>query len=715
MLAWQKRARWAVLGVAVAVVAVVFFTTRRRETPPPPEPIARVDPAAVVESSGAESFQVKGDKETVRVEAEKQLSYPDGSTRLLNVKITSIRDGKTFVATGEEARVGEKQTHLDLKGNVRLTARDGLDVTASTATYNQAEGIVRAPGPVTFKRGRMSGSGVDFSYDEARDIIGISDRTVVKIAAGEDGTGATDITAGAAVLARLDDFASFERAVHIVRGTQVIDADSALAELTADEERVRSLELTGNARIETPNARAGELRFMSGDTINLTYQENTDLLENAIVSGRSSLRIAGDTGASDRVLLHAQNLEIGMAPDGVTVTSLNGRDQVVLDLPATGEQPAKKVASTALAASGTPDAGLTAASFTEGVEYTETGGKPPVTRTVSSRTLDTVLNGGLGDIREATFTGSARFRDDTTNAASSKLHYDMQSGQVVLTGEAGQPVPRVVTDQMQVDANEIEMNVEGSRLKAKGVAKPVQSILFPVKPGAKNARRTPGLMKQDQPVNGLSRALSYTGGDASALELIGAATLVQGDKAETNVKAEKIIVDGKTGNLTAEGSVISRMIVADVNPATNAREARASTGAGQRMLYDDASRKVTYTTKGHVVGQHGDLTGDAIVLTLGENGQDLERLEATGTVKLTEAERITTGDNIVYEAAQEEYTMSGKGRLVRMFRTTTEGCRRSEGSILTFVRSNDTLKIVGGEETRTQTAPDSSCPPPQKR
>ncbi|RPI54739.1 MAG: LPS export ABC transporter periplasmic protein LptC [Acidobacteria bacterium] len=714
MLSWQKRARWLVLAVAIGVISVVVFTTRRREEPPPPEPIARIDPAAVIESSGAQVSQVKGDRETVRIEAEKQLSYPDGSTRLLNAKVTSVRDGKTFVAIGEEARVGENQTNLDMKGNVRMTASDGLEVVAGSATYNQTEGIVRAPGPVTFKRGRMSGSGVDFSYDEARDLIGIADRTNVKIAADKGGVGATDITAGAAVLARMDDFASFERAVHIVRGTQVIDADSALAELTEDEQRVRSLELQGSARIETPGAAPGELRFMSGDTINLTYRENTDLLESAILSGNSSLRIAGEKGTPDRVL-HAQNMEIGMAPDGTTVTSLNGRDHVVLDLPGTKQQPAKKVASNALVASGTAQEGLTAASFTEGVEYTETGGTPPVKRTVTSRTLDTALNGGLGEIREATFIGAARFRDDTTNAAASRLRYNMQSGQVVLTGEPGQPVPRVVNEQMQVDANEIEMNVEGSKLKAKSVSKPVQSILFPVKPGAKSTRRTPGLMKQDQPVNGLSRELSYTGGDESSLELIGAATLVQGEKAETNVKGDKITVDGKTGNLVAQGSVISLMMVQDVNPETNVREASRSTGSGQQMVYDDALRKVTYTTKAHVVGTHGDLTGETIVLTLGENGQDVERLEAVDAVKLTEAERITTGDHLVYVAAQEEYTMTGKGRLVRMFRTTTEGCRRSEGSSFTFSRATDMLRIVGGEETRTQTAPDNACPPPQKR
>jgi LPS export ABC transporter protein LptC len=718
MLAWQKRARWAVLAIALGVVAVVFATTRRREEPPPPAPIERVDPAAVIESTGAQMSQVKGDNVTVTIDAEQQLSYPDGSVRMLKAKVTSIRDGRTFVAISDEARVGEDQTNLEMKGNVRLLSSEGLDASARTATYNKGEGIVRAPGPVTFKNGRLSGSGVDFSYDEARDLMGITDQTKVRIDGDKKtGTSPVDITSGSSVLSRADNFVSFERAVHIVKGTQVIDAESALGELTgveSDDEYLRSLELQGAARIETPAAAPGDLRQMSGDVINLTYQERSDLLESATIAGNSVLKIAGEANGADREL-RAQNMDIAMAPDGTTVTSLNARDRIVLELPGSKTQPSKRVTSNALVATGTPQEGLTAATFTEGVEYVESGGTPPVKRTVRSRTLDTALNGGLGDIREANFVGQARFNDATTNAVSSSMHYNIQTGQVALKGEPGQPVPRVVNDQMQVDANEIEMSVEGSTLKAVGVSKPVQSIMFPAKPGSSSTRRQPGLMKQDQPVNGLSRELVYTGGDSSTVELSGAATLVQGEKADTQVKADKITLEGKTGNLLAQGSVISRMIVQDVNPASKERETTPSVGSGQQMSYEDALRKVTYTTKAHVVGPHGDLTGETIVLFLGANGQDIERLDAAGDVKLTETERITTGDQLVYIAAKEEYTMSGKNRLVRMFQNTDTGCRRTDGDILTFSRGNDSLKIQGTDQTRTQTASDNSCPQPVKR
>jgi lipopolysaccharide export system protein LptA len=601
-----------------------------------------------------------------------------------------------------------------MKGHVVMTSSDGLEATAESATYHQSEGIVRGPGPITFKRGRMSGSGIDFSYDEHQDLLALADQTKVKLAPDKTGTDATDITAGSAVLARTDKFVSFERAVHIVRGSQVINADSALGDLTESQEHLTALELLGNARIETPSAQPGDLKLMSGDAINLTYYENSDLVQSAIVTGAAALRIAAEKGAAESVL-HADNIEIGMAPDGSTLTSLNARDRVVFDLSTAKGQPAKRVTSNALVASGTAGQGLTAASFTEGVEYSEIGGTPPVKRTVTSRTLDTSLKGGLGKMQEATFIGSARFRDAGTQAAGSTLRYNMESGQVVLTGAAGEPVPRVVNAQIQVDATNIEMNVEGSKMRAFSESRRVQSIMFPSKPGAKDARRTPGLMKQDQNVNGVSRELNYSGGDNASIELVGSVILVQGEKSETQIKGEKITIDGKTGNLVAQGSVISQMIVQDVNPTTKIRETTRSTGYAQQMHYDDALRKVTYTTKAHVVGPHGDLAAETIAMTFGQNGQDIEKLEASGDITFKEIDRITTGDHLTYDAIKDEYRVVGKGRLARLFRTTDQGCKRSDVASLTFSRGTDNLQLEGGDQTRTQTAAGTSCLPPQKR
>ena len=85
--------------------------------------------------------------------------------------------------------------------------------------------------------------------------------------------------------------------------------------------------------------------------------------------------------------------------------------------------------------------------------------------------------------QEATFIGAARFRDQQTQAASSTMRYNMDTGQVALTGAAGEPVPRVVNAQIQIDAPNIDMNVQGSQMHAYGESRRVQSIMFPAKPG----------------------------------------------------------------------------------------------------------------------------------------------------------------------------------------------------------------------------------------
>ena len=192
--------------------------------------------------------------------------------------------------------------------------------------------------------------------------------------------------------------------------------------------------------------------------------------------------------------------------------------------------------------------------------------------------------------------------------------------------------------------------------------------------------------------------------------------LVQGEKSETQIKGDKVAIDGKTGNLLAQGSVISQMVVQDIDPATKERVATRSIAYAQQMQYEDAVRKVTYTTKAHLIGPQGDLTGETIVLTLGANGQDIERLESEVDVKLTEVDRITLGDRLTYDAAKEEYNVVGKGKLVRMFKRAEDGsCRRSDGSALTFSRGADSLLLKGRDDSRTQTAADNACPPPPKR
>ena len=87
-------------------------------------------------------------------------------------------------------------------------------------------------------------------------MLTILDQAVVHIAADEHGAGAADVSAGTATFARRDKFVRFERDVRIQRGGQMIEADTAVANLSADEND-RDAGAADNARITTSNAAVG--------------------------------------------------------------------------------------------------------------------------------------------------------------------------------------------------------------------------------------------------------------------------------------------------------------------------------------------------------------------------------------------------------------------------------------------------------------------------
>src|SRR5437660_3262688 len=127
--------------------------------------------------------------------------------------VTEERNGsRTFTVTGKEGRFGANESSIQLDGAVHIEGSDGLAATTEHATYSDAEGVVRAPGPVEYARGRMRGTGVGFTWDKAHDLLTILDQAVVHVAPDEKGQGASDITAGTAAFARKEKQIRFERA-----------------------------------------------------------------------------------------------------------------------------------------------------------------------------------------------------------------------------------------------------------------------------------------------------------------------------------------------------------------------------------------------------------------------------------------------------------------------------------------------------------------------
>src|SRR5439155_8120367 len=246
MQKWQKTTRLVIALVAVACAVVVAVTLRKRVAPPVEGPVVRTDPKAVLESDKGWTFRLNKSREEVRVEYTKVLTYADGSTKMLGVKVTTERGGRTFEMTGSEGRIAENESVVEMSGNVHGTASDGLEVRTEHATFT--DGIARAAGPVEFSRGRMSGTGVGLIYDKNQDILTILDQAVVHVVADAKGAGAMDITAGGLEFRRPEKILRFDRSMKATRDRESLESDTAVAHLSGDQEHLESVELRGQSK-----------------------------------------------------------------------------------------------------------------------------------------------------------------------------------------------------------------------------------------------------------------------------------------------------------------------------------------------------------------------------------------------------------------------------------------------------------------------------------
>src|SRR2546423_13535798 len=123
---WQKWARLLAAIVGIAAAVVVYATMGERVKLIPATAPARIDPKAIIESSGNVVQQVRGTKQDYLIEAERQLTYEGGSTQLDGVKITdSNRGGRGYVTTAHHAQAGTHQKDHQASGRAQVASHHG--------------------------------------------------------------------------------------------------------------------------------------------------------------------------------------------------------------------------------------------------------------------------------------------------------------------------------------------------------------------------------------------------------------------------------------------------------------------------------------------------------------------------------------------------------------------------------------------------------------
>jgi lipopolysaccharide export system protein LptA len=654
--------------------------------------------------------QASGTRVPGVLDFERMLAYPDGTSRLIGPTLTTVRNGRSFVVKGKQATMGQDQSHATITGDVKLTSGDGLNVAAREAAYDRTDGIVRAPGPVSFSKGALSGTAVGMTYDEVNDVLSLLDQVVVKIAPGRDTAGGADVTAGTAVYARREKHMRFEGGARFIRAGRTMEAKAATAFLAGEENRLERMELREDARITTAAPTEGALEEMKARDMDLAYAADGETLERAVLKGAGAIVMAGASGRR----IQGELIDLAFGTEG-DVTALTARDRVQLTMPAQKDTPERIIRAAAMQGNGPPGKGLTSARFSGDAELRETpaGG---ILRLARARTLDLAMTPGTGAVEEARFAGSTRFEEGALRASAADGRYRVTNGLLELTGSEGNRDPRVQDERITVDAKRIDLRFEGPVLVA---TTEVRSVMQPARdqPAAgKTAappdgtgtakaqdRTVPGMLKDDQPVYVTGATLDYDGARSFATYK-GGARLWQGD---TTIQGDTIVLDEHSGDLKASGSVRSAFVLEQLDEKTQQKTKVPSIATAKDLHYEDALRRATYTTDAHVTGPQGDCHAEKIEMYFVEGGGSLERAEAYRAVKLLTDARTSTGDRMTYFAADERYIMVGAP--VRIL----EECRETTAKTLTFWRSTDRILADGNEEIRTLTKKGETCAEPR--
>jgi hypothetical protein len=418
---------------------------------------------------------------------------------------------------------------------------------------------------------------------------------------------------------------------------------------------------------------------MRGDNITITFHPDGRTVQHATLTGAASLQLSGERG---RRSIRGTWIDLVTAADGRTVTRLEAKDNVVVELPASGETPAREIRAATLLAAGTAARGLETARFQTGVRFVERRAAGAAAaapeRTVTSAALVLTLGGDLDSIERAEFQRDAVFLDGGTRGEADLLVYDAASERVHLSPGTRKPPreSRVRDEDVTVNATTIDLDMKTHDLAARGSVTTVSA--------RKGAPRAGAIFDGDDPIIGTGSELDYRRDSRTAkyTSPTGArATVRQGKNV---IEAPAITFSDETGNLDAAGGVVTTFLMSardEPSPIEYRTTART-------FQYDDAKRVAVYRSEPgqaptEMTGSDRSTTvGGTITMHLAAESRTLETLVVERDVwaKLPDGTEVS-GERLHVDDLTGIYVLTGRAARPARAKSAPDG--RSETCTLT--------------------------------
>ena len=748
MAAWQRPVRVGLASFAVTFGITLLYSMSDRTVSPAAPAGVPADPRAVIASRGARITLGDGSV----IVADRQFAYGDGSARLVGVEvIVPAGEERTDfrIRSGEAAGV-EETGEWRLSGAVTIETGDGLTGSTSEASYADATGLVTMPRPAAFEQGWMRLAGDAARYDRRRGLVHLDRQAVVELRLGT-GSGAPGvrIASGNAEVDRLAGVMRFRGAVTVDAGERRMQSDAVVVRFGPDASRLDVIELIGSARVLGRST----LREMSAERISVSYREG-ELGRTGLTGGARI--IGGDTGPGQLRDLSAPNIEVdyrGGAPEraalraggrielfgdragapgvriaggsmdvalpggGAAVEELHARQGVTLEFPADGGTVRRIRAQTLEigrdeggtdrpeaipAADGAPAGGLVAV-FDGSVELRESDTPPaPASddRVMRADRMEAALSAGLAQLAETRFIGSVTLESGRIRAEAHEASYAPDAALfTLLASDATGRAPRLDDQRGFVQAETIAIGLDGPDIEA---VQDVKGVLASAEADGSTAAVRPGLFAAGPPIHVVAGQFVYDAAQSLATYSDGA-RLWQG---VTEFRADTIVIDETTGDISAEGTVRTRTTMLQNDDAIDDVVETAAEGQAGTLFFDNGSRQATYTTDALLSSPGFTLESDAIELLFEEDARTLDRIEAAGEVALELVTRNVTGDTLAYNDREGRYDLTGNP--VRVIEKMGDQCRETTGRTMTFFASGQSISADGQSAERTSSS-SASC------
>jgi len=671
-MAWQKVARIIVALVGIGCAAVVYVLLRTPPVDDAAPAVVLLDDTVKAESRDSQGKQVDRDGRVIYERwSGRSRELVDGRLMFDDVKISFPHGATTYTVTADMAEssgvagpTGEQPSTFVFRKNVRMVGENGFAVATEEATYLGAEQRINFPGAMSFTRGQLSGRGVGGDLYMGRSVLWLYDEAQMTIAP-EDGSVGVVATAKRIGLADADHYLRMEEGAELRRDDQLLSGDLIMVFFAEESPAVRRVELDGESSVRQTGG--GDRPDMSADEIDLDFDESGSALRHANLKGSPVLTLR-DTDGQTRV--SGSVIDMTLAPDGQTLTRLDVAGPSQVQLPRTGDTPARTIESDGLIAEGAAPAGLDRAVFRGGVVYRElrpaTRGQAASERKATSDSLALELGGALKDVTMARFRQRFTVDDDGTHATADEGRYDAKGETLQLRANVPTRIqPTVVTDEMEVRAQEIDLDLNRDTIEARGQ---VTSLRKATVEKDEDGPAPAGLFERGKPITAQAERFSYAKASGVAL-YSDAVTLVQ-ESASANqgssiLQADEVRLDETEQDLSATGHVRSTFYLSKTPAAANATEPSWTRMQGERMTYTNATRVLAYSGLATMLSENGErLSGDLITLELLSQTRGLKRLDATAAAgdvvraKLS-GDRYVSGLTLAYDAEAGRYLVTG--------------------------------------------------------